>query len=131
MRLRAFLLLAAFALAPFAAPAAVASVAPVTGDVVTLTHVDDTGGAFRLSSARPNPFSSSTRLELSVDGATDLTVAVFDALGRRVALIHEGAVRAGTYALRVDAGQLPPGLYMVRATDNRGATATRSISLVR
>ena len=127
MRFRAFLLLTALAVAPLAAPAA----APVTDDVVTLTHIDDTGGAFRLSSARPNPFSSSTRLELTVDGSTELTVAVYDALGRRVALIHEGSVRAGTYALRVEAGSLPPGLYMVRATDSRGATATRSISLVR
>lgn len=127
MRFRTLLLLMALAAAPAVAPAA----APMTDDVVTLTHVDDTSGAFRLSSARPNPFTSSTRLELTVDSATDLTVAVFDALGRRVALIHEGAVRAGTYALRVDAGQLPPGLYMVRATDSRGSTATRSISLVR
>ena len=127
MRTRVFLLALAFAFT--AAPSA--SAAAVTDDVVTLTHIDDATGAFRLSSARPNPFSSTTRLELTVEGATDITVAVFDALGRRVALIHDGAVRAGTYALRVDAGQLPPGLYMVRATDSQGATATRSISLVR
>ena len=128
MSFRVSLLVAALALSA-AAPSALA--ASVSGDVVTLTAVDDTPGAFRLSAARPNPFTSATRLELTLDAATDVTVTVHDALGRRVSLLHEGELRAGTYALRVDAASLPPGLYLVRATDNRGATATRSISLLR
>ena len=128
MSLRATLLVLALAASTLAPTAAAAS---ASGDVVTLTAVDDVPGAFRLSAARPNPFTSATRLELTLDAPTDVTVAVFDALGRRVSLLHEGELRAGTYALRVDAGNLPPGLYLVRATDNRGATATRSISLLR
>lgn len=128
MSLRVSLLVLAFA-ASTLTPSALA--APASDDVVTLTAVDDTPGAFRLSAARPNPFTSATRLELTLDAPTDVTVAVFDALGRRVSLLHEGELRAGTYALRVDAGNLPPGLYLVRATDGRGATATRSISLLR
>lgn len=93
--------------------------------------VDEGVQPFRLSAPRPNPFSASTRLELTVDEAADLTVAVFDALGRRVAVLHEGPLRAATYTLRVNAADLPPGLYLVRATDGRGNTATRSVALVR
>lgn len=91
----------------------------------------DTPRRFRLSAARPNPFSVSTRLDLTLDEASQITVAAFDALGRQVALLHEGALVAGTYALALDGSRLPPGLYIVRATDNRGVTATRSIALVR
>jgi len=99
--------------------------------VVSLAHVDDTPQPFRLSAPSPNPFTSQTQLQLTVDRATTLSVAVYDALGRRVALIHDGDLRPGTYTLRVEAGDLPPGLYLVRATDGRGQTATRSVSLVR
>ncbi len=48
-----------------------------------------------------------------------------------MALLHDGTVQSGTYTLRVDADDLPPGLYLIRATDGRGQTATRSVSLVR
>lgn len=98
---------------------------------IALTFVADTPSPFRLSAPRPNPFSSLTRLELTVEESTTLTVAVHDALGRRVALLHEGALRPGTYTLSVAANDLPPGLDLVRATDGRGSTATRSVSLVR
>lgn len=98
---------------------------------VVLEYVGDTVQPFRLSAPRPNPFQATTRLELTVDEPTSLTVAVYDALGRQVSVLHEGALRAGTYALRVEAANLPPGLYLIRATDGRGTTATRSVSLVR
>ncbi len=107
-----------------------AAVAPAS-DILVLVHEDDTPQPFRLSTPSPNPFRSETRLTLAVDAATTMTVAVHDALGRRVALIHDGDVRPGTYTLRVDAGQLPSGLYLVRATNGRGQSATRSVSLVR
>ncbi len=121
---------ALLAVAVLAAPLAQAADAPRAA--VTLVYESDAAVTdFRLSSPRPNPFSSLTRLELTVDAPTDLTVAVYDALGRRVALIHEGAVRAGTYSLRVSANDLPAGLYLIRASDGRGQTATRSVALVR
>ena len=129
MRLRHAVLLAAVFAAPLASARADAASPPRAA--VSLHFEDEATGEFRLSAPRPNPFTSLTRLELTVDAASDLTVAVYDALGRRVALIHEGAVRPGTYSLRVQAADLAPGLYLVRASDGRGGTATRSVALVR
>ena len=140
MRLRSSLrLVAAAALllsgsAALAAPvasstAATTLVGPSAG--LTLEHVDDTPKPFRLSAPRPNPFRTTSELTLTVEDAGDITVTVHDALGRRVALLREGQTSAGTYTLRVDADALPPGLYIVRATNDKGDTATRSIALVR
>ena len=115
-----------------AVPASASPVAAGTsGPVIELVHESDVPQPFRLSVPSPNPFRTETRLTLSVDAATTMSVAVHDALGRRVALIHDGDVRPGTYTLRVDAGQLPAGLYLVRATDGQGRSATRAVSLVR
>ncbi|MEM6326311.1 MAG: T9SS type A sorting domain-containing protein [Bacteroidota bacterium] len=108
-----------------------AHAAPVDGDALSLEYVDDTPQPFRLSAARPNPFSTTTSLQLSLDATTALRVAVFDALGREVMKLHEGTLQAGTYNLRLDGSNLPPGLYLVRATDGRGATVTRSVALSR
>lgn len=129
MRLRHTLCsLALAALLGATAPVAASATPAAT---IVIEYADDVALSFRLSAPRPNPFTASTRLELTLDETTDVTVAVYDALGRQVALLHEGTLRPATYTLRVDADDLPPGLYLVRATDGRGATATRSISLVR
>lgn len=96
-----------------------------------IESVDDTPRPFRLTAAHPNPFSDRTRLELALDRTTSLTVAVYDALGREVLRLHEGTLQAGTYRLTIDGSQLQNGLYLVRAIDGRGVTATRSVALSR
>ena len=130
MRLRHALFLFAFAAAPLTADAAI-SPGGEPNPVIRLDLVDEMPRAFQLAAPRPNPFTSQTRFELSLDETDELTVAVHDALGRRVALLHDGTLRPGTYTLSLNASGLPPGLYLIRATDGRGTTATRSVALTR
>jgi len=106
-------------------------VANSVDDGLELVQVDDTPKPFKLSAPRPNPFRTTSALTLTVEDPGEITVTVHDALGRRVALLREGQASAGTYTLRVDADNLPPGLYIVRATNDHGDTATRSLALVR
>lgn len=129
MRLRHALFGVLLLAAPLQAGAATDGGTP--DPVIRLELLDETPRAFRLAAPRPNPFTVSTRFEISLDEADDLTVAVHDALGRRVALLHNGMLRPGTYTLSLNASALPPGLYLIRATDGRGTTATRSVALVR
>ena len=130
MRLRHLLALAVVLAAPLGVSAA--SLPASGGDpVITLEYASGEMRAFRLAAPRPNPFTTATRFELSIEETDELTVAVHDALGRRVALLHDGTLRPGTYTLSLNASALPPGLYLIRATDGRGMTATRSVALVR
>ena len=67
---------------------------------------------------------------LSVAEAQAVTVAVYDALGRRVALLHEGPLAPGQeHRLTFDGSGLPAGVYVVRAvgetfSDTRVLTLT-------
>ena len=64
----------------------------------------------------PNPTSAATRVSLRL--AADVQAArvgVYDALGRKVAFVHDGTAQDVT-VFEVDASGWPAGVYAVRAT---------------
>ena len=64
----------------------------------------------------PNPFRSQAAVTVRVREGQDVSVAVFDVLGRRVATLHDGPVGPGeALALTLGGGRLAPGAYVVRA----------------
>ncbi|MBL0176907.1 MAG: T9SS type A sorting domain-containing protein [Ignavibacteria bacterium] len=62
----------------------------------------------------PNPFTSSTVIPVVLRERARVSLRVFDALGRQVALLFEGEREAGTHAFRLDGTALPPGAYFCR-----------------
>ncbi len=66
-----------------------------------------------LISAYPNPFNPSTTITVESRGASRATLAVFDLLGRRVAMLHEGALPRGETAISWNAADLSAGTYFV------------------
>lgn len=82
--------------------------------------------ALALSAPAPNPAAGRTSVRLRVEAPQTLRVVVVDALGRTVAVLHDGPA-AGTLTLGVDASRLAPGVYVIRAT---GASASAQVRLV-
>lgn len=73
----------------------------------------------RLDQNAPNPFASETEIAFAVAHAAPVRLAVYDASGRRVALLDNGVRGAGRYALswpgRDDAGRVVAnGIYFYR-----------------
>lgn len=69
-----------------------------------------------LSAAYPNPARGSVSVMLELDVEQHVVVEVFDALGRRVVLVHDGALPAGrAHPITFDVGAMPSGVYLVRA----------------
>jgi hypothetical protein len=121
-RVRVRALDAAFAAGPLAeATVTIGAVAaePGAGD-----------GARALSAVVPNPAAAAAAFTLTLDRAQAVTVAVYDALGRRVALLAEGELAAGPHALALDAAPLAPGAYVVRASGD-GFALTRRLTVAR
>ena len=85
-------------------------------------------GALALRMAGPNPFRGTTAVTITAPaGAPDVRVDVYDALGRRVAVLHAGPVADGDRLLALDGSQLAPGVYVVRALANREVASLRVV----
>ena len=80
-----------------------------------------------LSGNYPNPFAATTTISFSVSAPTNITVTVYDALGRRVTELFRGQATAGEHTVEwnpADGGQnVTSGLYFYRiASENAVAT---------
>ena len=64
--------------------------------------------------AGPNPSAGAVRVSLSAPAAAGVEVSVYDALGRRVAVLHDGPAAEGITAT-FDGAAFPSGVYVVRA----------------
>ena len=69
----------------------------------------------------PNPTRGSATVRLTLDAPAAATVTVTDALGRRVAALHDGDLAAGPVQWMLPAG-LAPGVYVVRVTGGADAS---------
>jgi len=81
--------------------------------------------------AYPNPFNPETTLRLAVPETQRVRVAVYDLLGRRVALLYAGRLPGGeTQTFRFDGEGFPSGLYVIRVDGEHFHTA-RTVTLVK
>ncbi len=84
--------------------------------------------ALRLA-AWPNPFNPAVTLVLELPLAGALSLSIHDALGRRVATLHEGVQPAGRREFVWRPEDLPGGLYFARAETAAGTTSARLVLL--
>jgi hypothetical protein len=82
-------------------------------------------GPSALRLAGPNPTGDRTRLVLTLETAQVVRVDVLDALGRTVAVLHDGPAPAGETEVGVDVSALPAGVYGVRVAGERVRAAQR------
>ncbi len=62
----------------------------------------------------PNPLRDGATLRYAVEADAEVRLAVYDVLGREVAVLAEGAVEAGSHSAAFDASGLPAGVYVYR-----------------
>ncbi|RMH68818.1 MAG: hypothetical protein D6685_01785 [Bacteroidetes bacterium] len=73
-------------------------------------------GAHYLSPAHPNPFHARAAFTLTLTRPQQVTVAVYDALGRRVTVLQDGYLEAGVpHSFTLDGTGWGSGLYLYEA----------------
>jgi hypothetical protein len=64
-------------------------------------------------------------ISFGIANAANVRVAVYDALGREVAVLAEAPFVAGRHEVAFEAGSLPTGVYLIRARVGGEARMTR------
>ncbi len=87
---------------------------------------------FALSQNYPNPFNPSTTLRFDLPAATEVTLMIYDLLGREVTRLAEGRMEPGYYRVAWDARdatgrEVPTGMYIARLATPE---YTKSIKMV-
>lgn len=89
----------------------------------------------RLLPNYPNPFNPSTVLAYEIParasgGEVPAELAVYDLLGRKVAVLASGMHAPGRYEVRWEAGERASGVYLARL-ESAGRSATKALMLVK
>ena len=69
---------------------------------------------FRLEQNYPNPFNPSTTIRFALPKTSNVTIKIYDVLGRQVATLVDEEYPAGVYKVVFEAGGLASGLYIYR-----------------
>jgi hypothetical protein len=85
---------------------------------------------FSLSQNYPNPFNPTTNISFSIPTSGDVRLAVFDAMGRQVALLANGKFEAGTYNIDFNASSLASGIYFYTLSAGE-FTQTKKMMLIK
>lgn len=91
------------------------------------------GGApesFTLGRNYPNPFNPSTVISFRVGEACRVTLKVYGASGREIAVPVDRTVAAGNHSVRFDASGLPAGIYVYRLQAG-GFSSSRKMAVVK
>jgi hypothetical protein len=90
---------------------------------------------YALSRNYPNPFNPVTHFAVDLPRATEVEVAVYDLLGRKITSLMNGTQAAGTYNLewnaRDEGGKVvPTGIYFLRVSSEE-FNASQKIMLMK
>jgi hypothetical protein len=85
--------------------------------------------AYALTGNAPNPFTGATTIRYTLPEAQTVRLAVYDLLGREVALLVDGYQEAGQHAAGFDASALGAGVYVYRLQAGT-FSATRRMTVI-
>tara|TARA_R110000868_G_scaffold410693_1_gene699766 strand:+ start:5031 stop:7610 length:2580 start_codon:yes stop_codon:yes gene_type:complete len=78
------------------------------------TELEDVATEFRLDQNYPNPFNPSTTISYNLAENSNVSLAVYDLMGRKVATLVNSKQSAGEQSINFDASNLASGVYIYR-----------------
>jgi hypothetical protein len=101
--------------------------AKVVTEIATEAVPEETG----VSEVWPNPFNGSTNVAVSLVDPEDVSIKVYDVLGRVVARIHEGPLSGGRiHRFSWSPDEHPSGAYVIRI-EGQSFKQTRSVTFLK
>jgi hypothetical protein len=84
---------------------------------------------FNLRQNYPNPFNPSTNISFDIPSKAFVSLKIFDALGREVAVLASEELPTGSYTLRWNAGNMSSGIFFCRLQAGRFIKTKRLLLL--
>jgi hypothetical protein len=78
----------------------------------------------------PNPFNPATTIRVTIPRTQDITLRIYDLLGREVQTIYQGSIEAGFHDLRFNARNLSSGVYIYQLLSEDGIK-TKTMTLIK
>jgi len=86
--------------------------------------------SFGINGAYPNPFNSTTSVEISVDIRSNVTFSIHDLSGKVMKNLHSMDLNPGNYTVPVSLSDLPTGMYLVNMSDGE-RRSLKKVTLLR
>lgn len=76
-----------------------------------IVNLNETPGEYKLSQNYPNPFNPETVIKYRIPNSSNVSIKVFNALGKEVAILVNENQDAGAYSVNFDGSNFSSGLY--------------------
>lgn len=87
--------------------------------------------SFKLFDNYPNPFNAQTEISFELPTRGEISIQIFDLLGKRVANVISGEFPAGFHQLNYNAEHLSSGIYFYQLTFNNQSKQIKKMVLVK
>jgi uncharacterized delta-60 repeat protein len=84
--------------------------------IVQKSVFDQTSSEYKLYPNYPNPFNPSTKIMFNLPEQTKVKVVIYDVIGREVAVLVNGELKAGIQSVTWDAANYSSGIYFYKIT---------------
>jgi len=86
-------------------------------------------GMFRLSQNFPNPFNPVTTIHYEIKDAGNVTLKVYDILGKEINIIINSYQKPGQYSVSFNCGFLPSGIYIYQLNSGNKISTKKMLLL--
>lgn len=98
-------------------------------NILNTTSINETSQEFDIN-VYPNPFNNIATISYSNTENQNVTITIFDALGKQITQINKGELSAGKYTEQFDGSNLPAGIYFVNITAGN-SSITKKVSITK
>jgi Secretion system C-terminal sorting domain len=103
----------------------------VKGSTSVNRNNEAVASTFTLGQNYPNPFNPTTNIKFSLPQASNISLKVYDVLGKEVATLAEGRFEAGSFTATFDAKQMNSGVYFYTLRTSTGFVQSSKMLLMK
>ncbi len=85
--------------------------------------------SFALNQNYPNPFNPSTSIEFSLKNRQNISLSVYDILGRKISVLAHGEFSQGNHRIHFDGKDLSSGIYIYTLSTQSGSLSKSMLLL--